>query len=190
MIATAALAAALGLTVTSASATSLATWTVTPGGGFTALAVNPTLSVPAATLQCASSAASGTLATGSGNAGANIGQIADLSFDQCSVAGIDFEVTSTGFPWGLNVSEVSASDPDAVDGSITGVRAHISGSLCEADFTGSVTGYYKNGTKQLVINAGTLVASNADCLGLINDGDAALFEAAYDVTGNHTITKD
>jgi hypothetical protein len=189
LIASAALTAALGMTVTSASATSLATWTVTPGGAFTAVATNPTLTVPAAALECASSHAGGSLATGVGNPGANIGTITSLTFEDCSVIGIPFDVTTGSFPWSLNVDGVS-SVPNAVDGSITGVDASISGSGCTADFAGSVTGHYKNDTKQLVINSGTLVASNADCLGLINDGDEALYEAVYEVSGGHTITQD
>ncbi|MEU0368750.1 hypothetical protein ABZ070_00525 [Streptomyces sp. NPDC006283] len=189
VIASAAFAAALGMTVTSASATSLATWTVTPGGSFTAVAENPTLTVPAATLDCASSHASGSLATGSGNPGEGIGTITTLTFEDCSVIGITFDVTTKSFPWSLDATAVS-SVPNAIDGSITGVDASISGSGCVADFTGAVTGHYKNDTKELVINGGSLVASNADCLGLINDGDEALYEAVYAVSGGHTITQD
>lgn len=189
LIATAALTAALGMTVTQASATSLVTWTVTPGGAFTAVATNPTLTVPAATLDCASSNASGSLVSGSGNAGDGIGTITSLTFEDCSVIGIPFDVTSKSFPWSLNATGVSAV-PNAVDGSISGVDASISGSGCTADFAGTVTGHYKNDTKQLVINGGSLTASDADCLGLINDGDEALYEAVYAVSGGHTISPD
>ncbi|MCQ6551625.1 hypothetical protein NPS70_00180 [Streptomyces sp. C10-9-1] len=187
--AAAAFAAALGMTATSASATSLATWTVTPGGAFTAHADNPTLSTPAATLQCVGSDAEGTLKTGSGHAGAGIGSITELTFTGCSVIGIPFDVTTASKPWSLNADAVSAV-PGAIDGSISGVDATISGSGCTADFTGTVTGRYLNGTKRLVIDGGDLSASGADCFGLINDGDEALFEADYAVTGNHTITRD
>ncbi|WP_246574595.1 hypothetical protein [Streptomyces genisteinicus] len=187
-VAAAAAVAALGLTVTQASATSLDTWTVTPGGSFTATATNPTLTVPAATLECASSTASGSLETGSGNPGAGIGTITTLEFEDCSVIGITFEVTTAG-SMPLNVSGVS-SVSNAVDGSITSVDAHVEGTACTADFTGQVTGYYKNDTKQLVINDGNLTASNADCLGVINDDDPALYEAVYAVSGGHTISLD
>lgn len=175
--------AALGLAVTQASATSAAGWVVSPGGAFTAVAEYPTLSVPAAVLECASATATGTVASSSSN---DVGDIATLTFDDCSVIGIPFEVTSNNTPWDLNALGVS-SVPNAVDGSITGVDAGISGSGCTADFTGTATGHYKNDTKQLVIDGGTLVASNADCLGLINDDDPALFEATFDVSGGHTI---
>ncbi|MCX4820595.1 hypothetical protein OG883_11865 [Streptomyces sp. NBC_01142] len=190
MIATAAFAAAVGLTVTSASATTLATWTVSPGGNFAAVAANPTLSVPSATLECASSDAAGTLKSGSGLDGNGIGDINNLGFTDCSVAGISFEVTTSSTPWKLNVSDVNPGNPDWVDGSISGVRAHISGFGCDADFSGDVTGHWENSTDKLVIDGGSLVASNASCLGIINDGDEALFEASYDVSPGQTITKD
>jgi hypothetical protein len=176
--------AALGLAITQASATAAAGWVVSPGGAFTAVAQNPTLTVPAAVLECASATATGTV----GSSGTNdVGDITSLTFEDCSAVGIPFEVQSKNFPWDLNALGVSAV-PNAVDGSITGVDASISGSGCTADFAGSVTGHYKNDTKQLVIDDGDLVASNANCFGLINDGDPALFEATFDVSGNHTIS--
>ncbi|MFF3286541.1 hypothetical protein [Streptomyces sp. NPDC003023] len=176
--------AALGLTVTQASATSAAGWAVSPGGAFTAVAQNPTLTVPAAVLECASATATGSVGSSSTN---DVGDITSLTFEDCSVVGIPFDVQSKAFPWDLNALGVSAV-PNAVDGSITGVEASVSGSGCTADFAGSVTGHYKNDTKQLVIDDGDLVASNANCFGMINDGDPALFEATFDVSGNHTIS--
>jgi len=190
MITTAAFAAAVGLTMTSASATAQATWTVTPGGAFTAVAANPTLSVPSTTLECESSDSAGTLKSGSGLDGAGIGDITSLGFTDCSVAGISFEVTTSGMPWKLNVSDVNATNPNWVDGSISGIKAHISGIGCDADFSGDVTGHFENDTSKLVIDGGSLVASIARCLGIINDGDEALFEAVYDVSPGQTITKD
>lgn len=185
MIAAAAFAASLGLAMTSASATAQAGWTVTPGGAFTASATEPTLSVPNAELTCDSSGAAGSLSSSATN---DVGDITSLGFVNCSVIGIPFEVTTSGMPWDVNALGVNAGNPDWIDASITGVEAHISGSGCDADFAGTVTGHWENSTDKLVIDGGALVASNASCLGIINDGDEALFTASYSVTPGRTIS--
>lgn len=182
--------AAMGLAVLPASATAQATWTVSNGGAFTGHAVNPTLDVPAATLSCDSADAAGTVQSGSGLNGAGIGSISSLGFTNCSVAGINFTVTTSALPWALNVTNVNASHPNQVDGTITGVSAHISGSGCTADFRGDVSGYYDNTTHSLVVNGGNLTASNANCLGIINNGDPATFNASFAVSPAITITQD
>lgn len=197
VVAAVAATAALGFSAASASATSAATWTVAPGGPFSASAANPTLSVPNATLTCDSSAASGSLKTGSGNAGAGIGSIGSLTFSGCSLAGISFNVTVSS-PLSINAQSVDSSHPNRVVGSVSGVKATISDpdGLCTASFAGpgggnaTVTGYFDNTTHQLVINAGNLQATSADCLGLINPGDSATFDAAYSTSPAQTITAD
>ncbi|MEV3853274.1 hypothetical protein AB0J38_02995 [Streptomyces sp. NPDC050095] len=189
-LAAAALGAALGLSVTQASATALATFTVSPGGSFNAAAGTTTLTVPAAELQCASSSASGSLKSGSGLAGDGIGNINALSFAGCNLAGIDFDVTTdpASFPWKVNVSGMSSTD--RADGTITGIRATISGFSCVATFSGSVTGWYQNSNHTLhVTGGGSLAAENdANCLGLISPGDHADFNGDYVLDGAHTIT--
>ncbi|MFJ6571728.1 hypothetical protein ACIQNU_30430 [Streptomyces sp. NPDC091292] len=189
VIATAALAAALGLSISSASATAQANFTITPGGAFTANAVNPTLTVPAAQLTCNSSQAKGTLKAGS-NPGTGIGDITSITFNTCNVAGIDFTVTpdSTSYPWKINLDTMTGTD--RANGTITGIRATITGFSCVATFSGSVTGWYQNSNRTLhVTGGGTLAAgSNANCLGLINPGDKANFVGDYVLTANQTIS--
>lgn len=165
------------MTVSSASAGTLASWTVTPSGAFTAHADGPTLSVPAALLVCDSSDASGTLKPSSGD-GVKIGTIDDITFTDCNVGGIPFDVTMNLTPWYINAIAPNGSN---VDGSISGISAHISGIGCTADFTGTVYGDYNNSAGTLNVYGPTtdLVASNASCLGLINDGDEAVFDASY-----------
>ncbi len=184
MVAAAAFAASLGLTMTSASATAQAGWTVTPGGAFTASATEPTLSVPNAELTCDSSAAGGSLASSATN---DVGDITSLGFVNCSVIGIPFDVTTSGMPWQVNALGVNAGNSDWINASITGVQAHISGTGCDADFAGTVTGHWENSTDRLVIDGGALIASNASCLGIINDGDEALFVASYKLNSNQNI---
>lgn len=197
-VAATALVATVGFTATTASATSAVTFTASPGGPFTATAQNPTLSVPAATLQCDTSAAAGSIKSGSGLSGTGIADINSLDFQGCTFLGIDFEVDLGGLPWKLNAESEDASG--RVTGSITGITAKISDPTgsCSADFAGpegasstaTVTGYFDNGSGDLVINDGDLTAYNADCLGLINDGDNATFDASYPVTPTQSIHQD
>ncbi|WBB58761.1 hypothetical protein O7599_24495 [Streptomyces sp. WMMC500] len=193
--------AAVGFTVSSASATAQATWTVSPGGPFTAHSGNTQLEVPNALLLCTDSDAVGTLKSGSGLDGAGIGSITNLTFTNCSVAGVVFDVdTSVALPWELNVTGVDPANPDRVLGSISGIIAKISDpdGICTATFAGpagptdegEVTGYFDNATSQLVVQDGDLTAHEADCLGIINDGDHAAFTGTYDVSPDQTITLD
>ncbi|WP_353942326.1 hypothetical protein ABII15_12190 [Streptomyces sp. HUAS MG91] len=178
-IAAASLGAALGLSVSSASATSLATFTVTGGGAYTATATNPTLSVPAATLQCATSTANGNVPNGTGLSGTPIGTITGISFGGCTVAGIPFTVTASALPWNINVTSMTGTNQ--ANGTITGISATITGTGCNAKFAGSVTGNYTNNNHTLhVTGGGTLAAqAGASCLGLIKAGDKANFIGNY-----------
>ncbi|WP_372347390.1 hypothetical protein [Streptomyces sp. KL116D] len=189
-IATVALGAALGLSVTQASAGALATYTVTPGGSFTAVAGTTTLAVPTTTLTCTSSNAAGTLKSGSGLDGNGIGDISSLTFNGCDVAGIEFEVTTdpASLPWKINVSGMSSSD--RADGTITGIRATISGFSCDATFSGSVTGWFENSTDTLHVTGGGSLAAedDANCLGLINPGDHAEFNGDYVLDSDQNIS--
>ncbi len=192
--------AAVGFTVSSASATAQATWTVSPGGPFTAHSGDTQLEVPNAVLLCTDSDAAGSLQSGSGLDGAGIGTIDSLTFTNCSVAGVAFDVDTSSTPWDLNVTGVDPDNPDRVLGSITGIIANISDSsgLCSATFAGpggatdegTVTGYFDNSTSQLVVQDGDLTAYNANCLGIINNGDHAAFTGTYDVSPAQTITMD
>ncbi|WLQ37434.1 hypothetical protein P8A18_30105 [Streptomyces castrisilvae] len=175
--------AALGMAMTTASAGTTATWSATPNGAYTAHADNPTLDVPFASLACDSSDVSTGTINATSATGANMATIGDISFTNCTVGGLDFDVTMTATPWTINVTGVNSSNADRVDGNVTGISAHIEGFGCSADFTGKVYGYYDNAAGDLVIDgSGTeLVASNADCLGLVNDNDVASFNAAYHV---------
>ncbi|MFD8570079.1 hypothetical protein [Streptomyces sp. NPDC059639] len=189
-IATAALASALGLSISSASAGALATYTVTPGGAFTANATNPTMKVGSATLSCASSKATGTLKSGSGLAGAQLGSITGLTFTTCSVAGIPFTVTTTATvanPFYVNATGTTANH---IDGNISNISATITGTGCNATFAGTTTGWYENTTKTLhVTGGGTLAAqAGASCLGLFTAGSHADFVGNYVMTAQQTIT--
>ncbi|MFI6892791.1 hypothetical protein ACIBM4_01580 [Streptomyces sp. NPDC050256] len=178
----AALAAAFGTAVSSASAGATSVETVTPPGPFTAHADDPTLQT-FGPVECDSSDAHGTLY-------ANGGVLADMegvSFTGCAVAGMAMDVTMNATPWQV-VGGAGASNPNWVDLVVQGFSVHIEGVGCAADFDGSLHGHYDNSTGNLVMD-GTgvdLVASNASCLGLINNGDVASFNASYHVIASAT----
>ncbi|WP_163510698.1 hypothetical protein [Fodinicola acaciae] len=182
-IATAALAFA------SAPAQADDTWTVTGSPGtLTATAGVTTLKDGNVTLTCQSATAGGTIANGSGQAGAGIASITSAAFNTCSgPAGLTFTV-QPGLPWSLNA--VSYDGSDVVTGTITNVSAHLQGPACTADVTGSVAGTYTNSTAVLKVDPalngaqGTqLTVSNVvNCLGLMHNGDHPTFSASYQVS--------
>ncbi|MFI6725851.1 hypothetical protein NRF20_07775 [Streptomyces sp. R-74717] len=188
-VVTAALGAAIGMTVSSASAGAASSWSVTPSGAFTAHADGPTLDVPLASLFCDSSDAGGTLLA-SDSDGLGIGDINTIKFNTCDVAGISFTVTMKASPWKIDALSVDSANPNRVKGNVSSISAHVSGVGCSADFTGTVHGYYDNSAGDLVIDGtgNNLVASNASCLGLITNGDVASFNASYHVTMTSTGT--
>ncbi|SEF57548.1 hypothetical protein SAMN05216223_101384 [Actinacidiphila yanglinensis] len=189
----AAIAAALTLAISPASAAP--TFTVSgstgSGGAFTASASKPTLkdTTTGTTLTCASSAATGTAPNATSVSGTGIAKINTTTFATCTgPAGITFTVTALSQPWLLNAVSYASG---VTTGTLTGVRASISG-LCNATFADSsgvnngatLNGSYNNSTHTLSISGGTLKAYSVSglCLGLINNGDAANFTAAYVVT--------
>ncbi|MFC8537677.1 hypothetical protein ACFUJY_27725 [Streptomyces sp. NPDC057249] len=182
--------AALGMAVTTASAGTASSWSATPSGAYTAHADYPTLDVPFANLECVSSDVSSGTINATSSTGANMATIASIGFTDCTVGGLDFDVTMTASPWAINVTSVDPSNSNRVKGNVTGISAHIEGFGCSADFAGKVYGYYDNSTGDLVIDGSgdDLVASNADCLGLINDGDVASFNASYHVSTSPVIS--
>ncbi|MCX5401021.1 hypothetical protein OG599_30150 [Streptomyces sp. NBC_01335] len=175
--------AALGMTVSSASAGVQAPWTVTPPGAYTATASGPTLSVPLASLYCTSSTATGNLASSTTN---TVGTINTVTFTGCNLAGLSFTVTMNTTPWNINALSKSGS---IVTGNVSNVSAKISGVGCTATFAGTVNGTYNNTSWVLGLNGtGTLKATAANCLGLINVNDVAAFNANYLVSTHPVIS--
>jgi hypothetical protein len=184
--------AALGFSVAPSSAAAQATWTVTPGGSFTGHADNPGLVMDSGTHSCTSADVTGSVKSGSGLSGTGIGQVNSMSFTGCSAFGINLTITTSGTPYSVNVTGVDAANPDRVNGEVTDVRARVSGIGCTADFTGTVHGYFSNADGTLVADGTSrdLVASNANCMGLINNGDTAALKAVLELTPASKITQD
>lgn len=156
-------------------------------GSFSATASGPTLTdtKTKVKLTCASATAAGTAKNGTYTAGAPnaiaVASLTTLKWNQCTISGIAFTVTANSTPWSLNATGATASG--VTPGSITGVNATLAGA-CNAHVTGTVTGTYANSSHTLAINAGTLTVSGVSglCLGLINNGDAVVYNANYVVT--------
>ncbi|QMU71056.1 hypothetical protein [Streptacidiphilus sp. P02-A3a] len=195
-VAAAAFAAVVGFGTTQASAAT--TWTVSGGTSFKATATSPTLkdTSTSATLNCTSSAAAGTAVNGSGLSGTGLASITSVSWVSCTgPLGITFTVTPKNLPWSLNATSYNSST-GTTTGTLSGVEASISGTLCSASFAGTsattpatLNATYVNSTHTLSISGGNLHAWGVSgCLGLINNGDAATYTAAYVVTPALTIT--
>jgi hypothetical protein len=199
LLAAAAGAAALVLAASSASAS---TWTIagSPADGkITATSTDTKLVVQDSsgpqTLTCALSTSAVTAPNGT-VAGPKVGDVTDLTFTNCTLAGfIPFTVATSGFNYALNAL---SQNGDAVTGSVTGaIHADISSSVgCSATVTGStVAAIYHNDLFQLEI-PGTgqdLTLSNvnvAGCQNLLHEGDSASFSGHYDADNPVTITEN
>jgi hypothetical protein len=195
--------AATAVTIGASAGVALAvaiTFSISPGGAITAKAGKTTLKDvnTSQVLSCTSSSSSGTLKSGHGISGTNLGSITKLSFSGCTgPGGLTFTVTNSGFPWTLHGTAFNATS-GVTTGNITGIKSHLSGPGCSADVrgatatsTGKVKVTYTNGTHKLKVLAGggTLHVFNVSgCFGLINNGDATQFTGTYTVTPAQTIT--
>jgi hypothetical protein len=175
------------------------TFSITPGGNISASAGKTSLKDvnTGAVLSCTSSKSTGTLKSGHGISGTNLGSIKTLTFSGCTGVGLTFTVTNSGFPWTLHGTAFNATS-GVTTGNITGIKSHLSGPGCSADVrgatatsTGKVKVTYTNGTHKLKVLAsgGTLHVFNVNgCAGLINNGDATQFTGNYTVSPAQTIT--
>lgn len=176
------------------------TFTISPGGAITAKAGKTTLkdTNTGSVLSCTSSSSSGTLKSGSGISGTNLGSITALSFSGCTgPLGLTFTVTNSGFPWTLSGTAYNATS-GVTTGFINGIKSHLSGPSCSADVAGAtatskgkVKVTYTNSTGQLKVlpTGGNLHVFNVSgCAGLINSGDATQFTGTYTVTPKQKIT--
>ncbi|GJF34019.1 hypothetical protein KNE206_67190 [Kitasatospora sp. NE20-6] len=187
---------AIAAPATAGTSSTLATWTVSPGGAWTAKATSPKLTdtKTGTKLTCSSSSAAGVLKSGSGLSNP-LSTITSVGWTSCSgPLGITFSVTAQNLPWSINGSTYAAG---VTTGTLTGVKAHISGAGCTADFAGptsttaaTLTGTYSNATNTLTLSGGDLHAYNVSgsCLGLLNNGDAATYNAAYVLASPQAIT--
>jgi hypothetical protein len=195
---------AIGLGTTTALATAAATWTVKPGGLYTAKSGTTTLTdtVTGAVLSCTSSAAAGKLKSGSGLSNP-LGTVTSNTFTGCTgPAGLTFSVktsASSTKPWKVNATGFSAG---VTTGNISGIHAVLTGTnnTCKATvdgtgasaFNGKVQIKHANSAPaKLKVTKGINLHSynvSAGCLGAINSGDPVTFKTTYTLNKAQTIT--
>ena len=193
-------ALAIGATAGVALAVAI-TFSITPGGDLSASAGTTTLTDTntGSKLTCATSKSTGTLKTGHGISGTNLGTIKTLTFNNCTgPLSLTFTVTNSHFPWVLHGTAFNATT-GVTTGSITGIHSKLSGPSCSAvvDGTGAAANNgrvkvtYTNGTHKLKVLAGggnLHVYNVSGCAGLINSGDATQFVGTYLVSPAQKIT--
>lgn len=185
-------------------ATAADTWTVQPGGTFTAsLPQGQTATLTdtntRATLTCSVGTAGGVAKSGSGLSGTAIASVTSGSFgssaDPCDgPLGSRFTVTLTpGTTWLLDAQSFD-SGTGVTTGLIRNVDTTLSGSSflgrCSARATGTVSGTYTNSTAALALNEASLTISNVsgNCANLIRNGDHATLDGTAVVNPRQSIT--
>lgn len=197
-VGSAAAALALGISTTAAMATTAKTWTIKPGGKVTGTSSNTILkdTKTGTTLKCTSSKTTATLKKGKGQTNP-LGKISSVTFSGCTGPG-GIPITaktsaSKAHPWNLNGTSYSGG---VTHGSITGIKATISGTGCSASVAGTkasangmVTGTYTNSTGILKVSGGNLHIWNVKgCFSLIKSGDPSTFTGSYKISPKQTIT--
>jgi hypothetical protein len=111
-------AAVVAATLGAGPAAAAATWTVTPGGGFTGKAGTTKLTdtTGGTSLNCTGSELLGTFRTGSGLNGAGIGSITGGKFTGCGP--LPVTVTLRGLPWRISAGSYH-------DGVVHGIIGHL-----------------------------------------------------------------
>jgi hypothetical protein len=172
---------------------SAATWTITPGGPFTATAGTTLLEIQESGIQlsCVSASATGTLKSGT-NLTNPLAQIPGTQFTDCQGPfGLTFEVIHVG-TWELNGVTYNAGTGVST-GTLDNIEADIVGPGCNATVTGSVPVTFTNSSDVLsVLPDFTLTVSFVDpandCLGLINQGEHANFDGDFVLSPGQTVT--
>jgi hypothetical protein len=191
---------ASGLAITSSSADTDRTWTVTPGGAATARSGVITLTdmTTGKAGTCASSNVTGTLTPGSGLPGNDIGAVTSATFGTCTGPfHVALAVTPRELPWELNFASY---DPrtGVTRGTVSHLQVVVSGP-CNAIVNGTggtepdgvVTGTYTNSTARLTFlpTGGNLHFWHVHgCGSLLNSGDPAALSAAYAIGPRQVIT--
>jgi hypothetical protein len=204
------LVAALGAPAALGAATAT-TWTVRPGGAITATAGKSRLTnaAPSHPVTCVSSAATGTLRSGSGLPGADAGSLSAVRFATCDyvVSGtllLGFTVRAAGLPWQVNFSSYNAAT-GVVRGTVShiaivvaeeskpaGCRAVVDGTSPTAD-DGQVAFRYADSTGKLTVlttggNLHYYDVSPRCRLFTFKDGGAATLSTTFAVSPQQDIT--
>jgi hypothetical protein len=191
----AAIASVPVLALSMAAATAAGTWTISPGGSFTA-AGKISLDSKGSSLGSCKGKAQGHLKSGSGLPGSDVGEITSLTMTNCTVDGVDVSVTAQ-LPWTINLIGYDHTK-GTTTGSLTGLDATLSAPGCSATVTGSGGSSsgseeftYSNSTHKLTLlpdSSNLRFEDVTGCFGLISDGDSAALDGTLTVTPAQTIT--
>jgi len=197
-------AAAVAATVSlgAGPAAAAMTWSVHPGGPFS-MAFGKTgltdLTTSTVIFTCSSSEAGGTLRSGSGLSGTDLGSISGWSFKACAgPLGLTFSVKPGGLPWKLSFLSYNSTSHTAT-GQITGIHLALAASGCSAVVDGTGPNAL-NGSEKFQFHSGThpgkfLPSSStmhfynvSGCSGLIHSGDRAALTGSFTISPAQTIT--
>lgn len=179
LVTAAAAASAVGLAVAPASA---ATWTVSPANtSITATqSGNTVMSSGSAKITCTGGSITGSTSNGANAVLATIGSGSESGCKD-SVVGASWTITLSG-----GTLTGSSYSNGVTTGTISGVTAKASSSVCSFTASGSLNGTYTNSSGTLSITGGSLTLSNVSgfgCgLGGIKSGSTG------SVTGNYTVS--
>ena len=200
----AAVVLAIGLAATPSLATTAKTWTVKPGGSFSASSGKVTFTDTATRMPliCSSSSISGKLKSGGGLPSSHIASITAFSFSSCvGRASFDYTLTTgEDFPYHLNADSYDATSGETT-ATVTGVVAALSGNFCDAAIwgttnstPGTVKGNYTNSTHKLrIVTSGSTLHVyhvNPNCAEFVgwNSGDHVTISGTYTITPKQAIT--
>lgn len=180
-------AALMSMVIGAAPAAATAGWTVTPGGSATASSGGATLTFRSGAggddlaMTCASTSLELIFFS---SPDSHIGDITDIAFNDCLLAGLLVFEIDADLPWQLHALSYS---PPMVYGEVRHVGFAVIGAGCLAEVQGTLNFTYNNVTGELIFLPDfTLSVTNVDpvdnCLGLINTGDSMSIEASFSVS--------
>jgi hypothetical protein len=178
-----------------------ATWTVSPGGTAKATITPGTLTLTDTRTgimgTCQTSAVTGTVKSGSGLSGTDIGAATAVTFGSCLGQGSPFKVTAGDLPWQISFASYNPK-LQVVRGTVSGIKVTLTGEDCDAVVNGTsgttadgtVSAVYRDGIGQLTFlsGGGNLHYWHVDCPHLIYNGDPVTLTASYEIRPVQTIT--
>ena len=192
-------AAVLVATLGATAAYAAATWTIKPGGAFTAIAAKAGFrdATTQAIFTCRSITLSGTLTHGSGLPGARAGSITGVTFADCTApVGVTFTITPKDLPWHVNLSGYHGG---VATGNVSHIQLGLGGPSCSAtiDGTGATASdgildfSYADGTGHLetLTTGGDLHFYHVmGCAGLFASNDPLTVSATFPLSPKQSIT--
>jgi hypothetical protein len=200
----AAAGAVVGMSAAPAMAATTLKVKVSNGGSYTAKASKTVLKDGQVSVTCTStsttpaSTTSGKVPTGThtGTSPVKIGTAAKLAFHNCSGPLGVVHTTVMNLPYAISVDSKTNSTGQT-DGIISGAKVKVSMTGCSFIVTGSVPGFYTNGTHKLSVTnklpitplnkAQLTVSGVSGCAGVVVNGDHPTYTSTYTVSRHFTI---